>query len=257
MNVHEREAGRARDQDVRRVADQRRGAADVRDEHLGDDQRDRVDVERVREQERDRHHQQHRRQVVQERRQQRRRAGEREQHRERAPAGEVAGLDRQPRIDARRLGDLDHQHHPGEQSERVPVDRLDRDLLIDRLRQQHEHRAGQRDLRAVDAVAGDDREGAREDGDRDRHALAGTSRKRVATVRKKSPRVITPSTRPSSVTGTISTRWWRKISATCMSENSLPTSTCSRVHVLLIGSGRTRCASRARPRGCGARSRRT
>ena len=70
-----------------------------------DDQRDRVDVERVGEQERDRDHEQDRRDVVQERREHRGGDGQREDHGERPAARELAGPDRQPRVDARRLGE--------------------------------------------------------------------------------------------------------------------------------------------------------
>jgi hypothetical protein len=52
-------------------------------------------------------------------------------------------------------------------------------------------------------------------------------RNRSATERKKSERVITPTTLPLSATGTRSTRWWRKISATWASEKSASTSMCS------------------------------
>ena len=79
----ERQPGVAGDQDVRRVADQRRGAAEVRRDDLDHDQRHRVDVERVRQQERDRDDQQDRRHVVQERRQHR---GRDRQRRARPPA---------------------------------------------------------------------------------------------------------------------------------------------------------------------------
>src|SRR3712207_8176891 len=43
------------DHDVRRVADQRRRAADVRRDHLRDDKRDRVDPKQVREQRSEEH----------------------------------------------------------------------------------------------------------------------------------------------------------------------------------------------------------
>ena len=62
---------------------------------------------------------------------------------------------------------------------------------------------------AISASARDEQDGSRAT------LSSGFSRKRSATERKKSARVITPTTRPSSVTGTIRTRWWRKISATC------------------------------------------
>ncbi len=51
---------------------------------------------------------------------------------DRLAARELAGADRQPRVDAGGLGDADHDHHPDEQADRVEVDRLDRLLLIER-----------------------------------------------------------------------------------------------------------------------------
>ena len=157
QELDEAQPGRAGDHDVRRVADQRRGAADVRRDDLDHHQWQRVDVERVREQERDRHHQQHRREVVQERAQQRRRPGEREHDEQRTAARELAGADRQVGVDAGRLGQPDDQHHPRQQPERVEVDRADRLLLADRLRHHDCHGAGQRDLGPVDLLADDDR----------------------------------------------------------------------------------------------------
>ena len=59
---------------------------------------------------------------------------------------------------------------------------------------------------------------SRPTGEHDDERLPHEPRKRSATERKKSDRVMTPITRPSSVTGRISTRWWRKISATSASE---------------------------------------
>ena len=167
--VAEREAGGAGDDDVGRVADQRGGAADVRGDDLDDHERDRVDVERVGQQEGDRHHQQDGGEVVEEGRQHGGRHRQRDDDRERPAARELAGADREPVVDAGRLGELDHQHHPGEQPDRVEVDRLDRLLLVDRLGEQHQAGADQRDLRAVDALAGDRRQREREDGDRERH----------------------------------------------------------------------------------------
>ncbi len=170
--VEEAQIGRARDEDVRRVADQRRGAADVGGDDLDQHERDRVDVQRVGQQERDRHHQQDGGQVVQEGREHRGRDRQRSHDRPRTPLGELTGLDRDVGVDAGRLGQLDHEHHAHEQADRVEVDRLDRLLLLDRLRDQHEDRAAQGDLRAVDLLGGDQREGADEDDDRKRHQAA-------------------------------------------------------------------------------------
>jgi hypothetical protein len=165
----EREAGGAGDDDARRIADQRGGAADVRGDDLDDHQRDRVDVERVRQQEGDRHHQQDGGQVVEKGRQHGRRNRQRGRHGQRLAARELAGADREPGVDAGRLGHPDHQHHPRQQSDRVEVDRRDRLLLVDRLGDEHQAGADQRDLGAVDSLAGDRRQREREDADGERH----------------------------------------------------------------------------------------
>ena len=123
--------------------------------------------------------------LFQERREDRRGQRQRDDDRQRAPTRQLAGADREPRVDAGRLGQLDHQHHPREQPERVPVDRRDRDALLDRLREQQQHGADQRDLRAVDALGGDEHQRGGEHGDGDRHQAttspSATSHARVQT----------------------------------------------------------------------------
>jgi hypothetical protein len=166
----EREVGGPGDEDVRRVADERRGAADVGREDLDEDERDRVDVERVCEQERDRHHEQHRGEVVEEGGEHGRRPGEAQGDRERPAAGELSRSDRQVRVDPGRLREPDDDHHPGQQAERVPVDRIDRLLLADRLREQDGDGAEERDLRPIDPLGGDRGEREDEDGDGGGHA---------------------------------------------------------------------------------------
>ena len=89
---------------------------------------------------------------------------------ERAALGELPGADRQVGVHAGRLGEPDDDHHPGEQAERVPVDRLDRGLLADRLRQQDGDGAEQSDLGPVDPLGGDHGERDDEDGDGSGHA---------------------------------------------------------------------------------------
>ena len=84
-------------------------------------------------------------------------------------ARELAGADRQPRVDAGGLGDADHDHHPDEQADRVEVDRLDRLLLIERAGQHDQRRAQQRDLGPVHALGRDQRERDDEDGDGEGH----------------------------------------------------------------------------------------
>ena len=88
---------------------------------------------------------------------------------QRLAARELAGADRQPRVDAGRLGDADHDHHPDQQADRVEVDRLDRLLLIERAGQHDQRRAEQRDLGAVHALGRDQRERDDEDANGERH----------------------------------------------------------------------------------------
>jgi hypothetical protein len=161
----EGEVGRARDDDVGRVADERRCPADVRREDLDEDERDRVDVERVRQQERDRHHQEDHGEVVDEGGQAPGRRREAQHDRERPPARELARADRQVRVDPGRLRQADDDHHPREQAQRVPVDRLDRGFLADRLREEDGDGAEQRDLRPVHSLRGDQDDRCGEDHD--------------------------------------------------------------------------------------------
>jgi hypothetical protein len=62
--VVERQINLAADQDVRRVADQGRRAADVRGDDLREQERVRIDLQRLGDHQRHRHRQQHRRDVV-------------------------------------------------------------------------------------------------------------------------------------------------------------------------------------------------
>jgi hypothetical protein len=166
----ETEPGGAGDDDVRRVPDQGRGAADVGGDHLDDQQRHRLDVERVGEQEGDRRDQQDRRQVVEEGREQRRDAREAHRHGERAATGDLAGADRDVVVDARLLGQVDEDHHPRQQADGVEVDRLDRLLLGEVADEEDDDcRAEQGDVGAVQLLGRDDGEGDQEGGDGDGH----------------------------------------------------------------------------------------
>ena len=98
----------------------------------------------------------------------RRRPGEAQHDGERPAPGELPRADRQVRVDPRRLGEPDDDHHPRQQAERVPVDRVDRLLLADRLRDQDGDGAEQRDLRPIDPLGGDRGERDDEDGDGER-----------------------------------------------------------------------------------------
>ena len=143
---------------------------DVRRHDLDDDQGDRIDVEGVGQEEGDRDDEQDRRQVVEEGREQRRRAGEAEDHAERLAAGQLAGADRNEVVHPGLLGQVDQDHHSGEQPDRVEVDRLDGCLLPEARYEQDDKRgAEQRHLRPVQALARDQREGNQERRDRYRH----------------------------------------------------------------------------------------
>ena len=98
-------------------------------------------------------------------------------HRQRAAARELAGADREPVVDAGRLGQVDHEHHSGQQPDRVEVDRLDRLLLREVADKQDDDRGPeQRDVRPVELLAGDDRQGDEEGGYRNRHLrLSGST----------------------------------------------------------------------------------
>jgi hypothetical protein len=91
-------------------------------------------------------------------------------------------------VDARRLSDLDHQHHPDQQPEGVPVDRLDRGLLMDGLREQQQNRAQQRDLGAIDALGRDQRERAGKQHDSDSHEPASAVGARSVAMARRSGR---------------------------------------------------------------------
>ena len=155
--VQERQVGRAGYEDVRRVADERRRAADVGHDDLDDHQWNRVDVERVREQERDRDDKQNGGEVVEKGREHGGRHRERYDDRERSATRQLSSANRQPVVDTGCLGEPDHEHHPGQKPDRVEVDRRDRVLLVDRLGEQHQRRADQRHLGAVEALAGNRR----------------------------------------------------------------------------------------------------
>ena len=111
------------------------------------------------------------RQVGQERREQRRQPGEADHEPERLAAGELAGADRDVVVDPALLRDVDQQHHPREQADRVEVDRLDRLVLRDDAGQDDDRGARQDDLGVVHALRRDQDERDGEDGDGEgRHA---------------------------------------------------------------------------------------
>ena len=96
--------------------------------------------------------------------------GEADDDRERTPLRELPGTDRDVVIDAGLLGQVDEDHHPDEQSDRVEVHGLDRLLLREVADEQDDDgRPEERDLRPMDALGGDHREGDEERCDGDRH----------------------------------------------------------------------------------------
>ena len=159
------------DQDVGRVADQRGGAADIG----GEDFREQIRVgrhfQRLADRQRDRNDQQHRGDVVEEGRQHRggdlqdeQDAGGMRLGRLRRPDGEIlehAGAAR----------DRHQDHHAGQQADGVPVDALDRLVLIEHADQDHHAGADQRDDRAVDLLRHDGGVGDGQDAGRHPHRI--------------------------------------------------------------------------------------
>ena len=88
--------------------------------------------------------------------------------RERPALRELPRADRDVVVDAGLLGEVDEDHHPDEQADRVEVDRLDRLLLVEVADEQDDdRRAEQRHLGAVHALGRDQREGDQKGGDGD------------------------------------------------------------------------------------------
>ena len=147
----------AADHDVRRIADERRRAADVRRDDLRQKIRHDIDMELRRDAERDRHHQENRRHVVKERR-----ANGRDQ---RQVDQEIHGIGlrllRRPdsnKIEESRLArDGDDDHHADQKPERVEVDVVDGGLLRHDAHDDHEDCADHRNDRAVDLLRDDHR----------------------------------------------------------------------------------------------------
>ena len=126
------EPGQRADQNIGRVADQRRGAADVGGEHFGEQKRIGRDVEFLGDRERHRHDQEHRRDIVEERGEHRR--GEL-QHQQDAGGARLDPLRRPDRQILEQPGpprDRDQDHDAGEKADGIPVDALDRLVLIER-----------------------------------------------------------------------------------------------------------------------------
>ncbi len=159
------------DHDVGRIADQRRGAADIGGEHLGEQERIGRNVELPGDGERHRHDQKHRRHVVE----QRGNDGGGELQQQQDPGGiGLRPLRRPYRQIFEHAGaarDRHQDHHAGEQPDGVPVDALERLVLVERADADHQRRADEGDDRAVELVPNDDGIGDAKDDGRDHHRI--------------------------------------------------------------------------------------
>ena len=153
--VHEGQTGRRPDDDVGRIADQGRGAADVAGEDLGEQERIGLHVQLAADHQRDRRDQQHRGHVVEQRRQHRRDDAEHDQDAGRAGARRLGGDDGDILEDAGAARDRHDQHHAGQQRQGVEVDALDRLLLVQDAERDHEAGAHQRHDGAVELLGHD------------------------------------------------------------------------------------------------------
>ena len=140
----EAEARLRADQYVGRIADQGRGAADIRSEDLGKQERIRRQFQFLGDHQRHRHDQKNRAHVVEDRREDRGRELQHEQdagrvrpHPLRRGDGEIL---KQPRA----ARDRDQDHHAGQEPDRIPIDALDRLALVERADDDDDHRADQR-----------------------------------------------------------------------------------------------------------------
>ena len=175
--------------DVGRVGDQRRGAADVG----GQDERDQVghraQPQPLADRQRHRRDQQHRGHVVEDRRERR---GDQDQQRRQAGRSATGLLDRpqgEELEQARLLEDADDHHHPEEQEDDVPVDpglmTEEGRLGIDDPERHHRGDATQGGGDAVDTLGGDEAVGDDEDGHRCVHDHALSSM--LSTLRDRRP----------------------------------------------------------------------
>ena len=147
---------RAADHDVRRVANQRRRAADVRGDDLRQQERHRRDVELLRDGERDGHHEQHSRDIVEEAREHGRDEAEIDEDAARLrlcllrrPDGDEV---KEPRV----ARDADEHHHADEQPKRVEIDMVQRRVHVQHADIEHDERAERGGDRPVDLLRDDD-----------------------------------------------------------------------------------------------------
>src|SRR5271169_1904941 len=214
QKVIEGKARPAGDDDAGRVADQRRGAADVGCKCLGHQKRCRADLQPVANQQRDRGDQQHRGDVVQQGRSERGDQHQQDHDTQRGPVGTFGGPDRGVFEDAGLPQYADDDHHPQQQKDDVPVDSgvagIKHVVGIDDRQGDHDRSARQRHQCFVDAFGGHQRVGGKEHDDRDdAHRFSGAVKAssiseyqcfNAAASRRDA--VITPSNLPSLTTAT-------------------------------------------------------
>ena len=147
----------AADHDVRRIADERRRAANVRCDDLRQKIRHNIDMQLRRDAERDRHHEEHRRHVIEKSRTNGsdQRKIDQEIHRVgfrlfSCPDGDEV---EQPRL----ARDGDNDHHADQKPEGVEVDVVDGGLLRHDAHDDHEQCADHRNDRTVDLLRDDHR----------------------------------------------------------------------------------------------------
>ena len=150
--VAEVEPGGRADEDVGRVADQGRGAADVRGEDLADQVREGRDLEGPRDRERHRREQHHRRHVVEDGRQDGGQEREDDQQPEGLTSREVDRVAGHVLEEAGLAEPTGQDHHPGQQEDDVEVDRREGFFLVDDPEDDDEQAAQQRDEGPVEAL---------------------------------------------------------------------------------------------------------
>ena len=167
QEVIEGEPHRGTDHDVGRIADQGRGASDVRREDLRDQERIGADVQFVGDEKRHRCDQEDGGHVVEQRREH---GGDHREHHHNRPGTCQHPLGRPDRDELEHPAaprDRDDDHHSREQPEGVEIHAPNCGLLVQDAERNHQAGADQRHDRAVDAFADDDRVGEDEEDARD------------------------------------------------------------------------------------------
>ena len=162
--IGEVEAGGAPDQDVGRVPYERRRTPDIRREHLTQEERYRRHAEGVGDQESYRDHQDDRGHVVQKGGQESGHDGKYYEDTSRTGLPPLRALYGEVLEDAGLVQDGDHDHHPRQKADGVPVDELARRLLLGYdAEEDHDRRPEEGRYRAVDDLRADKSEHHYED----------------------------------------------------------------------------------------------